>query len=70
MLCSVATKNSDWKILTKSLVTFKRWDGVYISGDYLKKVEGELGQFANLRGGIWQERAGRYPNAHYVVVAF
>ena len=58
MLCSVTSKNSNWKILTKSLVTFKRWDGAYIGGDHPKKVEGELGQFANLRGGIWQERGG------------
>ena len=28
MFCSVVTKNSNWKILTKNLVTFKRWDGV------------------------------------------
>ena len=26
-LC-VVTKNLNWKILTKNLVTFKRWDGV------------------------------------------
>ena len=28
MFFSVITKNLDWKILTKNLVTFKRWDGV------------------------------------------
>ena len=25
---SVLTKNLKWEILTKNLVTFKRWDGV------------------------------------------
>ena len=28
MFFSVITKNSNWEILTKNLVTFKRWDGV------------------------------------------
>ena len=28
MFLSVITKNLNWEILTKSLVTFKRWDGV------------------------------------------
>ena len=28
MFSSVITKNLTWKILTKNLVTFKRWDGV------------------------------------------
>ena len=28
MLCSVVTKNLNWEILTKNLVTFKRQDGV------------------------------------------
>ena len=28
MFLSVITKNLDWEILTKNLVTFKRWDGV------------------------------------------
>ena len=27
MFFSVITKNSNWEILTKNLVTFKRWDG-------------------------------------------
>ena len=26
--CPVITKNSDWEILTKNIVTFKRWEGV------------------------------------------
>ena len=30
MFFSVITKNLNWEILTKSLVTFKRWDGVKI----------------------------------------
>ena len=25
---SITTKNLNWEILTKNLVTFKRWDGV------------------------------------------
>ena len=28
MFFSVMTKNLNWEILTKNLVTFKRWDGV------------------------------------------
>ena len=28
MFCSAITKNSNWEILTKNLVTFKREDGV------------------------------------------
>ena len=28
MFFSVVTKNLNWEILTKNLVTFKRWDGV------------------------------------------
>ena len=28
MLFSVITKNLNWEISTKNLVTFKRWDGV------------------------------------------
>ena len=28
MFFSVITKNINWEILTKNLVTFKRWDGV------------------------------------------
>ena len=27
MIFSVITKNLNWEILTKNLVTFKRWDG-------------------------------------------
>ena len=27
MFFSVITKNSNWEISTKNLVTFKRWDG-------------------------------------------
>ena len=28
MFFSVVTKNLNWEILTKNLLTFKRWDGV------------------------------------------
>ena len=33
MFFSVITKNLKWEILTRNLVTFKRWDGVK-DGDY------------------------------------
>ena len=28
MFLSFITKNLNWEVLTKNLVTFKRWDGV------------------------------------------
>ena len=28
MIFSVITKNLNWEVLTKNLVTFERWDGV------------------------------------------
>ena len=28
MFFSVVTKNLNWEILTKNLVSFKRWDGI------------------------------------------
>ena len=28
MFFSIITKNSNWEIVTKNLVAFKRWDGV------------------------------------------
>ena len=28
MFFSVMTRNLNWEILTKNLITFKRWDGV------------------------------------------
>ena len=28
MFVSVITKNLNWEIITKNLLTFKRWDGV------------------------------------------
>ena len=28
MFLSLITKNVNWEILTKNLVTFKRWDGI------------------------------------------
>ena len=28
MFFSVITKNLNWEVFTKNLVTFKRWDGV------------------------------------------
>ena len=59
MFFSVITKNFNWEILTKNLVTILR--GVRGSqktntfgGDYLKK---EVGQFADLRG--WLAKKGR-----------
>ena len=38
MLCPVITKNSNWEIFTKNLVTFKRQDGV-ISLGFTKEPE-------------------------------
>ena len=49
MFFSVITKNINWEILTKNLVTFKRWDGVKQFG---------LGQFADLRGLSEKEEGG------------
>ena len=41
MFFSVVTKNSNWEISNKNLVTFKRYDGV---------KDEKRGEFANLRG--------------------
>ena len=43
MAFSVISKNSNWEISTKNLVTFKRWDGVkdekfYYYGGSLKNL--------------------------------
>ena len=43
MFFSVITKNSNWEILTKNLVTFKRYDGgkdekLYYFGGSLKNL--------------------------------
>ena len=43
MLFSVITKNLNWEILTKNLVTFKKWDGVKD-----KKFEYYRGSLKNL----------------------
>ena len=51
------TKNLNWKILTKNLVTFKRWDGVrdenflMIHWKNLIFMRRFIGQFADLTGG-------------------
>ena len=45
MFLSVVTKNLNWAISTKSLVTFKRWDGVKAKkkGEVVfLRVEGEV----------------------------
>ena len=49
------TKNLNWKVVTKKLVTFKRWNRAkgkspICRGDLPKKREG-LEQFADLRWG-------------------
>ena len=31
MFSSILTKNLNWEVLTKNLVTFKRWDGIRFS---------------------------------------
>ena len=38
MFLSVITKNLDWEILTKNLVTFKRWDGVIMKSFNIMRV--------------------------------
>ena len=50
MFFSVFTKNLNWAILTKNLVTFKRWNGI-------KDLKRGLGQFADLSegGGLGEE---------------
>ena len=30
MFFSILTKNLNWKVQTKNLVTFKRWDGIRV----------------------------------------
>ena len=40
MFFSVITKNSNWEILPKNLVTFQRWDG--IKDEKLKYLSGSL----------------------------
>ena len=39
MLCSVITKNFNWEILTRNLVTFKRYDGVKDKKNFLEFME-------------------------------
>ena len=62
MFFSVITKNLNWKILTKNLVTFKRWDGVKdekfltIHWKNLIFMGRVIGQFADLTGGAWWKR--------------
>ena len=64
MLFSVLTKNLKWKILTKNLVTFKRWDrgkDFSIMGVPWKSrfLEGE-GRFTNIEDFLnGRGRAGR-----------
>ena len=57
MFFSVITKNLNWEILIKNLVTFKRWDGIHwqiwflggglFSWELLQKGDGG-GYFADL----------------------
>ena len=72
MFFSIITKNSNWEVLTKNLVTFKRWDRIkyeklWYFGRSLKSLTlkgvGQLtktqyrgGDF--LKKGAWQEREG------------
>ena len=55
---AVITKNLNWVILTKNLVTFERWDMVkdkiLYRRDWLKRRG--LGQFGDLRGGFAKKR--------------
>ena len=59
MFFSAITKNSNWEILTKNLVTFKRWDGakeekLWYFGRSLKNPTFSGGEFTKNRykGGI------------------
>ena len=68
MFFSVIIKNLNWEILTKNLVTFKRWDGAMdkkisqkktiYRGNCLKRGRGRgrLGQFADLRRDLEKKR--------------
>ena len=47
--CPVITKNSDWKILTKNIVTFKRWEGVKDENFNFFRVDGKT-RFLGGRG--------------------
>ena len=38
MLLSVLTKNLNWEILTKNLVTFKIWDGLRMKNFDIMRV--------------------------------
>ena len=46
MLFSILTKNLNWEVLTRNLVTFKRWDGIRV---YQIAVRGG-GEFPSVRG--------------------
>ena len=75
MFFSVITKNFNWEILTKNLVTILR--GVRGSqktntfgGDYLKKEAWTVGRFKRViskKGEGVFLRWGRYPNANYEI---
>ena len=47
MFFSVITKNFNWELLTKNLVSFKRWDGVKYYGGSLKNSIFRGQSFAN-----------------------
>ena len=67
MFFSVITKNSNWEILPKNLVTFQRWDGIkdeklkYLSGSMKTLTfsgKGRGPRKTNIEGGDCLKRGG------------
>ena len=46
MFFSVLTKNLNWKVLHKNLVTFKRWDGIRV----FQVAVRDRGKFSSVKG--------------------
>ena len=53
MFLSIITKNSNWEILTKNLVTFKRWNGV--KDEKFQYYEGSLKNPIFRKGGVHEK---------------
>ena len=60
MFFSVTTKNLNWEMLTKNLVTFKRWDGV----NYRLKFQCLVIDFRVLIGPRGRRTITRLENVH------
>ena len=72
MFFSVLTRNLNWEILTKNLVTFKRWDGVKDEKYEKPRYRGELPKRRGpwtvcwfKRRGLGEKEGSWYLNAHY-----